>query len=176
MNTVHIQRPSLLIVRMERLGKWYLVPPPSRAQVRQAIALDREDPDAKTPEGRGKLDERVAQQVKALAGTCCVCDVMTDGDGEIIEATPIEGDLLPFAELSAQEERELLTAIICWHNGLDPALAISVDRVLKKKAVEGAWLASAASDSAPSTPTPRGSPANWASDLALLNSSLMANL
>jgi hypothetical protein len=116
-----------LPIELPRLGIECELKPPTRAQMRRYYALDESSPEAPTPE---QLDKLRGEAVAIFA----------------------EGTDIPADKLTADEELDILWAVLAIHNGHDPADAVALADLLKKKAVLGA-LAIEAAASAPSTTT-----------------------
>lgn len=123
---MRLSRPIPLEIELPD-GRVFTLQPATRAQIRAVMALDPKDG---TTETASETDERRAKQLAILA----------------------KGSSLPLNELTAEQENEILAAIMAVHHGHDPADAIALQQLLKKKALEIAKLAT--SESQPSTPTP----------------------
>ena len=104
---------------------------PTRAGMRQAIALDPADDDE--PEAALGADTRIAQQLRALIGQPGARRVDPEtGD-------PVEpAEYLDLSQLAAVQERELIQAIFAMHQGQDPIRSVAIHRELKKNAIEKA--------------------------------------
>lgn len=119
-------------------GRCYLVQPATRAQVKACLKLDRDDDETETPE---ELDARIAAQLRALVGTH-----LREVDPQTYEylegATP-----LPIEQLTAMEERQILTALINQHHGNDPTAAVAIANAVKKNFVALAGVLDGSKDS-----------------------------
>ncbi|MEZ0255125.1 MAG: hypothetical protein ACAI37_07595 [Chthoniobacter sp.] len=123
-------------------GSSFIVKPYTRAQLRWAIALDPKPGEPRTP---ARIGEQRAQQLAALVGPT----VFRGGT-----ALP-SADVL--AALTPDEEMQILAAIMAQGHGQDPASAVALHQMVKKKGILASLVASAIS-----TPTPSSSPTSSA--------------
>lgn len=133
MKTIHLRHPEPLNFDLHRLGLECTVALPTRGQMRRAIELDPEGNESRE-ETHADADARRALQLAILT----------------------EGSNLPLDRLTAEEEVQILHAIVAAHHGFDPGQAVALQQTLKKKAhvvaLLGAWnaLTATASTSPPS--------------------------
>ena len=113
---MRLTRPTPLEIELPD-GRSFSIQPATRAQVRAVLALD---PKEGTVETATEMDTRRAKQLAIL----------------------VEGSNLPVDDLTAEQENEILAAIMAVHHGHDPADAVALQRLLKKKAIELATSAS----------------------------------
>jgi len=112
----------------------YRVPPPTRGQMREALALDAEAGGEETPQ---QVDTRRALCVAILCR---------------FSEPP-----LPMELLTSEEEVQILTALMAQHHGLDPVQAVAIASALKKNAILAAVLAALRNESPISTTPPSNS-------------------
>lgn len=111
--------PTLTFERAS--GMTIEVKAPTRAQIREVYALDPER--RKTPMDAD--EQRAAQVAILLRQARC-----TDPAGQEQPLADVLGDL------TAEEEQDILNAIICAHHGLDPQNAVELQQALRSLAVK----------------------------------------
>lgn len=141
-----LTRPQPLRFELDS-GVCLVVPPTTRAQMREAIALD---PAGDAPEDPVAADARRGRQLAMLLQDA---ETGRRGDGEAVAIGSVLENLMPV------EEQEILSAIVVAHHGGDPVNAVAVTRALrtialKKKAVDEMLQRAGETPSKPSTATP----------------------
>ena len=126
---LHLRHPEPLLLALDRLGRECLLPLPTRGQMRRAIELD---PEPGAEESPADMDARRSLQLEILA----------------------EGSDLPVELLTAEEEVQVLHAIVAAHHGYDPAHAVALQQTLKKKALLAAPLAVSMDSTATASSSP----------------------
>jgi hypothetical protein len=126
-NTIHLRHPGALSFAVDRLGIVCSVALPTRDQMRRVF---ERGPEPDETESAADLDRRRADE---LAIFC-------------------EGTDVPVGQLNAEEEIQIIQAIVAAHHGFDPADAAAAQFLsLKKKALlAGAQIASELSTTPPS--------------------------
>lgn len=124
MKTLNLGRPDLLQFVLSG-GESFIVMPPTRAQMRAALALDPSEGEVRGP---AESAEQRAQQLAALVGET----VGVPGEGGGVEKQP-SGPIL--AKLLASEEMQIIAAIMAQGHGQNPASAVALQDLAKKKAL-----------------------------------------
>ncbi len=148
MKTIQLHRPEPIEFTLPD-GRAFIVTPATRAQMRAALALDPQPGEVRGP---AEAAEQRARQVAALVGET-VDARSADGSWQSVESAALLGGL------STDEEMQVLGALMAQGHGQDPAAAVALHELAKKKAVLGALSGSPDLTATPSSsPSTSGAP------------------
>lgn len=129
MKTVKLTRPDPIEFTLPD-GRAFIVQPCTRAQMRAALELDPAPGEVRGP---AEAAEQRARQLAALVGG--QVEIMEVGYGAGLAVWKMEESGPILAGLSADEEMQVLGALMAQGHGQDPAAALALHDLAKKKAV-----------------------------------------